>query len=609
MNPVGIFTKQVKPRDHFKEWKDHFGRLKKMLETLQSGSEEKFLHIGSCLQEFAASSKKLTEMTEAISRLTSGKEINDAITGLREQLTIMSQYFGKENGASNGSMEKLHRIMGATHWLETTCDDFSRLTRMLRFLSISIRIENARLSQKNTSGFHDVSDDVKMLANDIDIKSGNVMENSKSLTITVQRSIAKTRELTDIQKNTAINLLEEAQVSLASLVGLKEKSSDVSSRIARRSSEIYKNIGNTVASLQFHDITRQQLEHVRDIMGNLHERLEKAVEDHEQMTHDQDADFVGWMGKVCELQFSQLHNIKKELEAAVCSVIGNLRGISRNATDMTSDIRELSGNNNHSDNSLLSKIETGIVSAIHALKNNEKVETEISSYVNGAVHEMAEFIKEIEEIGAKIKLIALNAQVRAVCAGEEGRTFEVLAGEIQRLSSDTRNQTADVLEKLESIIVGGESQRLCADSLSVKSGKTHDNMVNTLERMLNSLNKVNEEFNLLLHQINERGHTLGAEIAKLTEQIVFHEEMVRTLNEMANGLNEVATVVREQFPEYAMYKNADKLESLASFYTTEGERNVHMAVTGIAVVNEGTEANTPEIKKDENDMGDNIELF
>ncbi|MCF6148209.1 MAG: methyl-accepting chemotaxis protein [Candidatus Kuenenia sp.] len=609
VNPLEIFIKKEELPDRFKEWGDHFGGLKKMLEALQNGSEEKFLHIGSRLQDFAVRSRKLSEMTEAISLLTSGKEINNAITGLREQLTTMSQYFGKEKDASNGSMKKLQNILGTISWLETICDDFARLTRMLRFLSISIRIENARIDQKNMSGFHDVSEDVRKLADDIDVKSGNVMDNSKTLALTVQSSVAKTNELTRIQKNTTANLLEDAQISMTSLVELNEKSSGMSARIVKRSSEIYKNIGSMVASLQFHDITRQQLEHVRDVLGNLQERLEEADEDHGNMTQEQSMEFAGWVSNVCELQFAQLINTKKELESAVYNIIDKLKGISRNVLDMTSDTRELSGNNQHSDSSLLSNIEKGIVAAIQALRNNEKIEGEITSSVNSAIHGMAEFIKEIEEIGAQIKLIALNAQVRAVCAGEEGRTFEVLAGEIQRLSADTRGQTADVLEKLQSIIAGDKTQHVWFDPASEKNAGSHDRMIHTLEHMLESLNHVNEEFVLLLNKIIESGQALGVEIGKLTEQIVFHEEMAGTINEVANRLNETAAIVRERFPESTTYENADNLESIASFYTTEGERNVHMAVTGIAVVHEGVEADMPEIKNDEEEMGDNIELF
>jgi len=176
-----------------------------------------------------------------------------------------------------------------------------------------------------------------------------------------------------------------------------------------------------------------------------------------------------------------------------------------------------------------------------------------------------------------------------------------LAEEIQRLSSNAREQTTNVLEKLQSVIAD--------NSLSVKNGKTHDSMANTLEHMLGSLNKVNKEFGLLLQQIIENGQTLGTEIGKLTEKIVFHEEMAGMIDDVANGLNELAALIREQFPDSAIHENADNLESLASFYTTEGERNVHMAVTGVAV-HKGADANMPEIKKDEkDDMGDNIELF
>ena len=129
-------------------------------------------------------------------------------------------------------------------------------------------------------GFNLLSDDVKKLAALINTKSVNILNHSKSLSILVRNAISRTQELLNLQRGSAMNMMRDAQSSLESLTGLNEKSSETSHQIAMRSSGIYKNIGEVVTSMQFHDITRQEMEHVAKALEHLREKLEEAGKNH-----------------------------------------------------------------------------------------------------------------------------------------------------------------------------------------------------------------------------------------------------------------------------------------------------------------------------------------
>ena len=69
---------------------------------------------------------------------------------------------------------------------------------------------------------------------------------------------------------------------------------------------------------------------------------------------------------------------------------------------------------------------------------------------------MSESIEAIEEVGAEIELIALNASIKAAHTGEAGAALGVLATAIQHLSADARRQTDAVSRILGDIAKASE---------------------------------------------------------------------------------------------------------------------------------------------------------
>ena len=269
-------TKQTSPTVFLNKWDGLFSSLADELVTLLSGSEEKFLSVGSRLQDFTARARELSEMSASVARLTSGDEISAAIHGLREQLNKMTRYLDSSKEDAGNSAKKLQYILSITENFDVICDALKRIAYILQHLSIFTLIENAHLGM-NEIGFNILSDNVKRCAKLIDTKSSDIMDHSKSLTILVQNALSRIEELSNQQQNSAVNMLKDAHSSLESITSLNRKSSEISAQIATRSSGIYQNIGDVVASLQFHDITRQRIEHIGKTLGTIAEEIQKLA--------------------------------------------------------------------------------------------------------------------------------------------------------------------------------------------------------------------------------------------------------------------------------------------------------------------------------------------
>ena len=376
--------KQKKTSIPLKEWDSLFNTLSDNLNMLFGKTEEEFLSVGSEFGGFSGRSRELSEMASSATRLTSGKEIVTAIEGLKGHLDQMTQYLDSSQEESDRYITKLLNILEIISNLDSICDGFNRMAQTLHFLGVSASIETSRLDQEE-DGFSTLADDVKKLGKLVEKKSIDILNNSESLTITVQDSISRSKELLHIQQSSAVETLKDARCSLESLVDLNEKSSRASTWLAKRSSEIYQNIGEVVFSMQFHDITRQQVEHVSEAMEDIQGRLKETIDGNANISHNHQSELACWVGDMCELQSTQLLCAKDEFVDAVNRIISNLKGISVNVNTMVNELQEIDGSSDNSETSFLSRIEEGITGVIKSLIENNKIGMEISTSVAGTV--------------------------------------------------------------------------------------------------------------------------------------------------------------------------------------------------------------------------------
>lgn len=63
----------------------------------------------------------------------------------------------------------------------------------------------------------------------------------------------------------------------------------------------------------------------------------------------------------------------------------------------------------------------------------------------------------ISEMAERAKLLALNAGIEAACAGESGRGFSVIAGELHRLASGSKSAGEEVASLVDNVVAETQS--------------------------------------------------------------------------------------------------------------------------------------------------------
>ncbi|WP_298432480.1 methyl-accepting chemotaxis protein [Geobacter sp.] len=603
--PVGSDAFEVLPEDsaagRFGGWSDRLGALGERLVALNSSTEDEFLAIGARLHDFYARAGAVERMSQDVAGRIMGEDISRDMTALREILDRIAGYLAHAEQESEQSTATLTSILDLVSHVDEPLDGFKKIIKNLHMLSTAVKIESARLGE-GAAGFNTLADDVERLSVSIREKSADILREKDSLAAMIEATLARVTALEAEQRSNARLILDRTRDSLATLTTIHDRCSGAAASVAACSAEIAASIATVVTSLQFHDITRQQIEHVKEALDDMRALLAASA-----VAPDRAA---GEVADVCGLQEAQLDHAREELVAAVARVVENLRDIARKETRMSAETRVMAGSADQAGSSLFADMESGMVQVAEVLAGSARANRELAgamAAVVASVGDIATFVTDIEEIGSEIELIALNSQVKAANTGEGGAALGVLAEAIQHLSVEARFRTGAVSEMLRKVTAVTESLCREGDRESHAIAEEIEGLVGELKGLLGSVRGMNETLLELLGRMDGEVQGLSIDIEAATGGVSVHETTNRIVGEVLGELRELVREIRRVAPASASPEREARLRELAERYTMHSERTVHASVFGGAAG--GPQAFVPATVAGDDGLGDNVELF
>ncbi len=623
---------------------ERMDRMARLIRGRLHEREEDFLALGARFMEFSMASRQLSKKAGDLAELTAGGAIEQGIEQLSGELNDMTS--ACDFTTSEASLKELNGLLAVITELMDKVGSFGRVVRSLQMLGISTRIESARLGSRGL-GFATLADDVEKLAHMIVDKSAAIMEKSKSLHGMILSVRRRTEELTRTQRGCSDRIMTEVGGNLDSLLNMADRSKQVIGDLSIQTSEIIRNISDVVSSMQFHDIVRQQVEHVdealQDMMGMIqahpvgtcpYPKPDDWVDDGFDAGVDADAglesdmcaaaceaddrELVGWIADVTAIQVSQLDHSSQRLEEAVGSLKGSLMGIAGTVQRMGDDMAGIMETDDAEGDTVLDRIAEGSASVIGSMREFTDKASEIGGLmasVAGTVSEIAAFVDDIEDVGSEIELIAINAAIKAAHTGDEGRALGVLAGAIQHLSTDARGHTHIVSDMLRRIADAAASLESNASQYT-ETGQLQA-MAGRQEELMGRLRQVNATFQSLFGEVGRESESLGLALEELAGSITLVEDVCPGLMEARGELDELVRLAREAVPEADDLGRPERLRQLLARYTMEAERMVHETAFGEAAQDEGDDVDLfgddeddgVDLFGDDADNGDGVELF
>ncbi|GAE05892.1 methyl-accepting chemotaxis protein [Paenibacillus sp. JCM 10914] len=159
----------------------------------------------------------------------------------------------------------------------------------------------------------------------------------------------------------------------------------------------------------------------------------------------------------------------------------------------------------------LKLVESSYQSVVTDLRKHQDQATTLLEHTN----RISSISGMITELANRSNLLAMNASIEAAHAGEHGRGFQVVAGEVQSLAQQTRALSADIAQLLEYI------QQLGQDTTASSAASLHE--IQLSERHVREGSHMFYEMENAVHEVE----LSGDQVLQLAEHTVHRVQLIK----------------------------------------------------------------------------------
>jgi len=610
--------------------KFHIHDLRPYLDILKNiafSTEKDFLAIGGKVQDFHQRAGEISTTASRVAETISGQEMEN----VQKEFSRISSMVRNLSEGMKTERETILSIMGFFDDLKQPLVNFGYIIRNLNVLCNFIKIEIARLALSDTS-FFKLSADVGQLARQIETSIKSLSDQASEAVVSLHQNIAWIEKCDERQKDQGRLILEKINANLQSIAEKNKASSRMISDISGTWMRISQSIGEVVQALQFHDITRQRVEHVLEALEGLPQKLEEwegqkgsfpFLRFFKSQGTTPEASQGGYrkydiIADMFDLQAAQLVHADQNLQDAMEKILQSLGLVARDAAEISESILSAAGRQGGDESAFLSQMETDVQVLADSAANVSGIRQDLTSAMTSLSETamgMSGFVKEMNTIGIEMQRLAVNARVHAAHLGEQGATLGVLAESIHQLSQETSAMVQKIMDALQAVM---ENAAKLSGMANAEDGDHLVHMGRDFVAILHPLKKMESDIGTLLPFIRQSGVSLSADIERLVSGIHVHEKMSEGLLQVSDYLQTAADALTLSGDQKSKRAKTGYLDDLSSKYTMHSERSTHLAAAGrkeekptvaALAVKDPAPAVEKNIKDASEDMGDNVELF
>lgn len=566
----------------------HLAETGKGLARVVHEQEQTFLDLGDALQRIAMQVGGIGDEARDLVRVTSGEAMSHILEALEGEFGRMGELCAA--GVHGGEQDLLARTRGLVQNLAVSVREYARIVRTLQMLGIATRIESARLGADGR-GFSTLADDVEKLAGKIVEYSSSLLDQGRALDATIAEAEGRSLDMGAKQDTCSLAVSVGLLDGLDNLKQTMASSRASSLQVEELLADVNKSMQGLVGSLQFHDIVRQQVEHVVEAIDDVLAGLSRVTAGDTVSG----AEELAFAAEVCILQESQTRAASESLSTAVASLRSEMRSI---ASSVRQVVLEAGGSGDGASESTAAKVLDSLENEVRAAAANMRelaVQGEdmgrTMESVASTVSDMTAFLADIEDVGSEIELIALNASISAAHTGDKGKALGVLATSIQRLSQDAGVQTIALADLLRSI--DAAAAELKALALSYLDMSRVSAVKEELERLTLALREASGEAERHFIGVAGSCDVLARDMERRVQDIAVDRLVCAALDKGAERLAGAASKARQGVPAGTQVPR-ERMKHIHQRYTMQQERVLHGRHVGESA---------------DDGMGDNIELF
>jgi hypothetical protein len=253
--------------------------------------------------------------------------------------------------------------------------------------------------------------------------------------------------------------------------------------------------------------------------------------------------------------------------------------------------------------SLLGEVEYGVSQAAETLHQQLRHERQTFAAVEAvasATVAMENFIGDIAIIANDVKVVALNALVKAVKTGSRGAVFAILAQAIKDLSLDVASKTEMVAQ------VMLEMTHLATDlGERMHSSKESEQMENLLTTLTSDLRRYHQGLLTSLTTLRKDSSVIAVEVEDIARSLLQQAQVTDDLRQIERALAAMGDEAAKAVAPGSAHRTSRWMEEAEERYTMESERAIHRSVEST----HSMPAESQTSPASSGDLGSNVELF
>ena len=529
------------------------------LETLNRATEKDFLAIGGNLMTFLSDSRGLHADIEGLTALVSGEQAGHACHALGSVRFYVQELQGRS--AEGGRV--LLVLQAAADRIRRGFSSFGQIVLSFHTAAIAAKIEVAYLadSQQNLGT---LADEVCACSEGIRERVDRILDVAAAFDARIAATLREVSRFEAIQIDELPSLLAAVDADVDVFQTRQREAVEGSLKLAAELDSVARELGAVATSIQFHDITRQQIEHVTGALQGL---LREA----------QQGEISSSAANLVKLQRRQLESAAAAFAHSTEKIDRDLESISERVGEMAAASHCLHSIDHGERGSFFDGMQrrfAGIARAVSELHSLEHATRATVADLRETGRGLGDAVNEVRSIESRLGLISINAAISAHRLGARGKALEVIADAIRELKDESASRSGDAREALESIRtvllrLGGNDAPGAADN----AGSI---LLGDLNTRVSDLQSAGASGADAAAHVGARAEHLRSSLRYARDRFEIGPLFADTVNRCCDLLGSVAS----QAPASPSSGRPALEQTGEDLYTMEAERKVHRALTG-----------------------------
>ncbi|WP_372839392.1 hypothetical protein [Phaeovulum sp.] len=518
--------------------------------------ERDFLQMG---EKLIACTRLLGEVSEAYAQM-SGALAGPEFAGLVEALRNISGHVARLNQSSMANRAFLAELSDLTGQFPNKIAGLSKAVRTLRMFFVTARVAAATISDRenNLSQF---AEEFTRLGGLLESNVASFADAFLGMRDSLDAARAMNEQIGAEHRQLLCGIGAEQARNLAAM---ESQRIWAEARIAAHgalSERISARVARAVCTLQVGDSTRQRVEHI-----------EAACQKTEGI------DDSATLASAYALMAAQLQGAITDFDAEIAELAASLEDLAREAVAMLQSAETDAGSLLSTGDAAFGAINASVLQIARMLERYERSDAALSVAIDqlvAAVGNMLEHVSAFEDIRQAVRLISLNATIRAKVLDEDGQAFRQVAKELRILNDETSAPVEEVMQNLK------KSADVLQGFLDAGTRRDDRHQAGARDILESAREKIDNISSVLRDRAAFMSGTGAEVVARLRDAARTasdQQDFCRDWRALEGELQSAA--LRTHPNEGGFDGQADIISEIYKIYTIKVERDIHNALFG-----------------------------